>query len=96
MKKYWLLLLLVSNTGYGNTISTPGNTVIVGTGNSPIGKRVCYYKDKAYSVGAILQVGEHYMICSKENAHESNGPLRWYPLGQDDSVTTNQPSYKIE
>jgi len=39
--------------------------------------RVCYYQDKAYSLGAILQVGEYYMICHPANKFETNGALKW-------------------
>ncbi|CAH0539475.1 DUF1496 domain-containing protein [Vibrio marisflavi] len=39
--------------------------------------RVCYYQDKAYSLGAILQVGDYYMICHPANNFETNGALKW-------------------
>jgi hypothetical protein len=96
MNKHWLMLGLLSTVGYANTISTPGKAIIVGNSNNALAKRVCYYQDKAYSLGAILQVGENDMICSEENAHESNGPLRWFPLGQERSEISNKPSYKVD
>mgnify|MGYP001193075768 CR=1 FL=1 len=71
--------LLFSLSAYGKNVSTPSKAVIIGTGSQPT-KRVCYYQDKAYSIGAILQVGKHYIICKQENKFESNGPLSWYSL----------------
>lgn len=95
MEKYGLLLCLLSTLAYSNTISTPGKAIIVGSNREAI-KRVCYYQDRAYSLGAVLQVGEHYMICSEENHRESNGSLRWYPLGQERIEESNNPSYKVD
>lgn len=62
-------------------VSTPNTAVVVGVG-SDIGKRVCYYQDKSYSVGALLKVGDYYMICKAENAYETNGALKWFTLEQ--------------
>lgn len=96
MKKYWLLLCLIPILGHTNTVSTPGKAIILGNSNNAISKRVCYYQDRAYSLGAVLQIGEHYMVCSEENARESNGHLRWYPLGQERIKESNKPSYKLD
>ncbi|MGC9460399.1 DUF1496 domain-containing protein [Vibrio genomosp. F10] len=60
-------------------ISTPGKSIIAVDGSSAA-KRVCYYQDQAYSLGAILQVGEHYMICKEANDFETNGALKWVQL----------------
>jgi hypothetical protein len=95
------LLLLIPFTAHtiiahANTISTPGKAIVIGSADGTVIKLVCYYKDMAYSVGAILQVGEHYLICDKEKAHEQNGPLKWYSLDDETRKQNNNPTYKIE
>tara|TARA_Y100001956_G_C3952303_1_gene113192 strand:- start:34 stop:345 length:312 start_codon:yes stop_codon:yes gene_type:complete len=76
-----LLLATVSLPALANTISTPA-TPVIGINASEVAKRVCYYQDQAYSDGAIIQVGEHYMVCSSANSFETNGALKWNPLDQ--------------
>ncbi|MCK6261903.1 YnjH family protein [Vibrio sp. ZSDE26] len=60
-------------------ISTPGKAII-GVNAGSIAKRVCYYQDQAYSLGSIVQVGEHYMVCKEANDFETNGALKWVHL----------------
>lgn len=83
MPKYFaLLLVLVNPISMAKTISTPATPVpVVVDGN--VGKRVCYYQDQAYSEGALLQVGELYMICQAANNFETNGQLKWVQLDND-------------
>lgn len=38
-----------------------------------IAKRVCYYQDQAYSEGAVIVVGEIYLVCQRANDFETNG-----------------------
>ncbi|MDE1263103.1 DUF1496 domain-containing protein [Vibrio aestuarianus] len=69
-------LLIAPLTVTAKVISTPSNPLVVtGTGKSQ--QQVCYYNDKAYSIGAVLQVGEVYMLCKEANDFEKNGALRW-------------------
>lgn len=73
------ILLVAPLAVTAKVISTPSNPLIVtGTGKSQ--QRVCYYDDKAYSIGAVLQVGEIYMLCKEANDFEKNGALRWVIL----------------
>ncbi|WP_256612978.1 DUF1496 domain-containing protein [Vibrio ostreae] len=57
------------------SVSTPKPAIVLDGGD--MGKRVCYYEDKAYSEGAVLQVGEVYMLCQRASQIETNGPLKW-------------------
>ncbi|WP_171752274.1 MULTISPECIES: DUF1496 domain-containing protein [unclassified Vibrio] len=81
--KLVLLFSLVTFSWFSSAkvVSTPNTAVVVGLG-SDIGKRVCYYQDKSYSVGALLKVGDYYMICKAENAYETNGALKWFTVEQ--------------
>ncbi|CAM3219775.1 MULTISPECIES: DUF1496 domain-containing protein [Vibrio] len=81
------LLLLASASTCANVITTPGNAVIAIDG-SEAAKRVCYYQDQGYSLGAVIQVGDHYMTCTQANDFETNGALKWAPL---DSQTQAEP-----
>ena len=79
MKKFIsAALLILSPVVIAKTISTPAAVPVVVDGN--VGKRVCYYQDQAYSEGALLQVGELYMICQAANKFETNGQLKWVQL----------------
>lgn len=71
----------MSSFAHAEKAVTLPNKAIVGIGidASQVAKRVCYYQDQAYSLGAILQVGEHYMICQPTNDFETNGSLSWAP-----------------
>ncbi|MCG7488059.1 YnjH family protein [Vibrio sp. Of14-4] len=80
-KSFLAVFLILAGPASANIITTPGKAVIaIDSGNA--GKRVCYYQDQAYSLGAILQVGEHYMTCDRANDFETNGALKWIPLEQ--------------
>jgi hypothetical protein len=86
MMKYPLMLFIASlftvtslSPLHAKVISTPGKAIIAVEGTNAA-KRVCYYQDQAYSLGSILQVGEHYMVCKEANDFETNGALRWVPL----------------
>ncbi|EJI2331333.1 YnjH family protein [Vibrio cholerae] len=52
-----------------------------------IAKRVCYYQDQAYSEGAVIVVGEIYLVCQRANDFETNGPLKWLPLNGQNNQT---------
>lgn len=82
MLKYCVWLLLIAPSfGYTKVINTASLPVVVATEGKAL-QRVCYYKDQAYSIGAVIQVGELYMICQEANDFETNGPLRWELLTQ--------------
>jgi len=88
MKSYLsLIFAVISLPTIANTITTPTKP-IVAIDASEMNKRVCYYQDLAYSDGAILQVGEHYMVCSAANSFETNGVLKWNPLDEQATQET--------
>ncbi len=79
MKKLLLAVpFIFSSALLAKSISTPATVPVVVDSN--IGKRVCYYQDQAYSEGALLQVGDLYMICKAANKFETNGQLKWIQL----------------
>lgn len=60
------------------TISTPKAAVILNEGQ--INQRVCYFDDKAYTIGAVIVVGEVLLECVAEKDFELNGALKWQKL----------------
>ncbi|ALP42295.1 DUF1496 domain-containing protein [Aeromonas schubertii] len=54
------------------------------------GERVCWYEDRRYSLGAVLDLESGPLICAPQNEQESNGPLSWHAL----SAKPEQP--KVE
>ncbi|USD42166.1 DUF1496 domain-containing protein [Vibrio sp. SCSIO 43135] len=68
-------------------ISTPSKPIVAVDG-SAAAKRVCYYEDKAYSLGAMLQIGDNTIVCQEANDYETNGALRWFNLNAIDTSNT--------
>ncbi|WP_139684329.1 YnjH family protein [Vibrio tasmaniensis] len=64
-------------------ISTPVKGAVVVTQNGSQ-QRVCYYDDKAYSLGAVVEVSGVLIRCSAENDFETNGALGWIEIIKKD------------
>jgi hypothetical protein len=73
---------LVASTVSAKVITTPGSDVgaAVLLSDSKLGKRVCYYNDKAYSLGAVINVEGVVLQCVAEQDFEMNGQLKWKAL----------------
>ena len=65
------------------TISMPAKAAVVVT-QSGSQQRVCYYNDRAYSVGAIVEVSGVVIKCAAENDFETNGALGWVEIIKKD------------
>ncbi len=48
-----------------------------------LGQRLCYYDDKAYTVGAVIKVDDVLIGCIAENDFETNGSLKWVVLNEN-------------
>ncbi|MFA0627961.1 YnjH family protein [Vibrio sp. 10N.222.49.A3] len=64
-------------------ISTPAKAAVVVTQNGSQ-QRVCYYDDKAYSLGAVVEVSGVLIRCAAENDFETNGALGWIEIIKKD------------
>ncbi|WP_394246189.1 DUF1496 domain-containing protein [Vibrio profundi] len=74
------MLLVIGFPAYANkVISTPSRGIAVVT-DANLGSRVCYYEDKAYSLGAVLNVSGVLIECIEEKDFELNGALKWKAL----------------
>ncbi|KMV30110.1 hypothetical protein AB733_14260 [Photobacterium swingsii] len=62
------------------TIST-GTKAKVHLDVQGVGKRVCFYDDKAYSLGSVIKVENVLLECLPEKEFEQNGALRWHKVG---------------
>ncbi|GMQ48989.1 YnjH family protein [Vibrio sp. 10N] len=73
---------LMASTLSAKVITTPGADVgaAVLLSDSKLGKRVCYYNDKAYSLGAVINVEGVVLQCVAEQDFEMNGQLKWKAL----------------
>ncbi|MGR5178492.1 YnjH family protein [Vibrio parahaemolyticus] len=73
---------LFSSPLVAKTITTPGADVgaAVLLSDSKLGKRVCYYNDKAYSLGSVINVEGIVLQCVAEQDFEMNGQLKWKQL----------------
>ncbi|EGU47470.1 hypothetical protein VII00023_07319 [Vibrio ichthyoenteri ATCC 700023] len=63
------------------SFSPPKKAAIV-VNASDLKHRICYYQDQAYSLGALLNVGEHIIRCVEANDFETNGQLKWVMLNK--------------
>ncbi|BCL72476.1 conserved hypothetical protein [Vibrio nigripulchritudo MADA3029] len=75
-----VVLLVISGVAHAKSVSTPKSPVVITDGK--LFERLCYYEDKAYTLGSVIKVGEIYLICQKEQEFELNGDLRWLQLDQ--------------
>ena len=64
-------------------ISTPAKAAVVVTQSSSQ-QRVFYYNDKAYSIGAVVEVSGVVIKCTAENDFETNGALGWVEMIKKD------------
>ncbi|MCJ2376223.1 YnjH family protein [Vibrio sp. ZSDZ34] len=82
-----MLVLLICTAGVvkAKTVTTVGSDA--GTAlllsDSKIGKRVCYYNDKAYSLGSVISAEGVVLQCIAEQDFEMNGQLKWRLLKVD-------------
>ncbi|WP_107851780.1 DUF1496 domain-containing protein [Oceanimonas marisflavi] len=58
------------------TMATAPVELNIATGIEP----VCYYADKRYSRGAVIQMGQQWFVCTQEKSFEQNGRLSWQPF----------------
>ncbi|WP_112479241.1 YnjH family protein [Vibrio variabilis] len=73
---------MVASAVSAKVITTPGSDVgaAVLLSDSKLGKRVCYYNDKAYSLGSVINVEGVVLQCVAEQDFEMNGQLKWKAL----------------
>ncbi|MDF2155151.1 DUF1496 domain-containing protein [Vibrio sp. CAU 1672] len=71
-----LLMTLMTNVAIAKSYTTPEAKALV-VADGKVGQRVCYYNDKAYSVGAVLKVENVLLQCTAANTFETNGALKW-------------------
>ncbi|MBW3695526.1 DUF1496 domain-containing protein [Vibrio sp. T187] len=74
-------LMLVPSTLANKVISTPARSAVV-VSDVNARARVCYYEDKAYSLGAVLNISGVLIECISEQDFELNGSLKWKQLDQ--------------
>ena len=57
MGKFLIFAISILSVGvHAKTVTTPKSSVIVTDGK--LFEKVCYYEDKAYTLGAVIQVGD--------------------------------------
>ncbi|WMC11948.1 DUF1496 domain-containing protein [Oceanimonas pelagia] len=76
--KYLMLGALwgLSALATANTLATAPVELNIATGTEP----VCYFEDKRYSRGAVIQMGSQWFVCEREKSFEQNGRLSWHPF----------------
>ncbi len=80
MRHFVVLLTMLTACAAHAQVSHVAPAPIVTLNADKVGERICYYNDRAYSFGAIIQVGDYYMECKAANDFETNGPLKWQQI----------------
>lgn len=57
-------------------------------------QHVCWYQDKKYSEGAIIEVGNTLLICAKSK-NQPNNRLGWFKLDDKGNVIYPKKTSKI-
>ncbi|MGF1910612.1 YnjH family protein [Vibrio kasasachensis] len=83
----WLSFFSLVGFASEKSYSTPNRAAIVVDAEN-INHRVCYYQDKAFSLGALLEVGGYLLRCEEANNFESNGRLKWVAFGKTETTQT--------
>ncbi|MDV2856789.1 MULTISPECIES: DUF1496 domain-containing protein [Oceanimonas] len=85
--KWMILSALLPVMALANTISTTSVPVELNlaTGTEP----VCYFEDKRYSKGAVIEMGGHWFVCEREKSFEQNGRLSWHPFAPQERSQQN-------
>ena len=76
-------LVVGSDSASGNTVISTGSRrteLVVPVGG--VNERVCWFDGQKYSKGARLQVGDEWLVCTRENDYETNGALSWRPVNE--------------
>lgn len=55
-------------------------------------QQVCWYQDKKYSEGAIIEVAKLTLMCTRKDKNQPNGQLGWLKL--DDKGNIIYPTQK--
>ncbi|MEW7866159.1 DUF1496 domain-containing protein [Aeromonas diversa] len=75
----WCLLAVLCGLGLGaHEAKAEGDARLLLPINP--GERVCWYEDRRYSQGAVLDLESGPLVCAPQNEQESNGPLSWHAL----------------
>lgn len=67
---------------FAKSYSTPENKALI-VADGKVGQRICYYDDKAYTTGAVINVEGVLLMCTAENDFETNGSLKWVVFKKD-------------
>ena len=77
MRRFSIILFLVSFTSlaYSNNFAAKAKPIVIM--DSSNNSRTCLYEGKAYSLGAVILVGNVYLDCVPEKRVETDGRLMW-------------------
>ncbi|CAM3505084.1 DUF1496 domain-containing protein [Paraphotobacterium marinum] len=77
MTKYYVIVILFLSTfSYGNL----RDRVDIDAGDVISSSKLCYFENKKYSFGSIIEINNIKFQCDKRNSFETNGELSWIKL----------------
>ncbi|MDN3380357.1 MULTISPECIES: DUF1496 domain-containing protein [unclassified Pseudoalteromonas] len=77
------LSLIYSVNSFSNT---PEARVLLTPQDALSQHAICWYEDKRYSEGAIINMANVRLICTVKNPNHNNSPLSWLMLNDKNEV----------
>ena len=56
---------------------------------------ICWYDDKKYTLGAVIEVNDTRLICTQRYPNQENGPVAWYQLDKKGNIIYPKTKPKI-
>ncbi|GHA30111.1 DUF1496 domain-containing protein [Oceanisphaera arctica] len=72
----WGSFCLSAMAAANSTSTRPPVELNVTSGLDP----VCFYEDRRYSRGSVIEMGKQLFVCEREQSFEQNGRLSWHPF----------------
>ncbi len=57
--------------------------------------KLCWYDNKRYTEGAIIQIGQSELVCAAKHTHFNNSELSWLRIDKDGNIMRPRPAKTI-
>lgn len=57
--------------------------------------QVCWYQEKRYSEGAVIEMQGQLRVCANKEPNQSNGSLMWLPMDEEGRAVYPRQNKKI-
>ena len=82
MRKEFCVVILLTFSSQVFAKQTKTNVWV----ESELSSHICWYQNKRYSEGAIIDVAEFKLICEKEKTSQKNSKLKWLKINKEGQI----------